>query len=1347
MAFGDYLKKKRKESGKTLREMASETGISNAHLSQMETGKIKEPNENTLQKISDYYGVSLDMLASLCANKQMKSRGPISLVTASDLLELAERRRAEGMLPKIVRDLIMATVDVEFLRIPVGDSIHLAGWDGRVSCKDTRSIFVPEGNSCWEMSKGGTVEGKATKDIKKREEDPLVIKPEETTYVCVTLRRFRNKDKWIKLQKKRNVWKDVQVVDAEDLEVWLESAPVIAIKLAKELGKIPIQGALPLQMFWDEWKHSTEPTINEKLLLEFGKSEKTREIFDFLENTKNLHYNINVENHNVGVAYIYSVISSLKDDSLRQSLLSRAIVVENTNAFRELIDNSNSLLLISICKGSVPVGKANSNDHQVLTVSEGFGNSDETIFKRLSHFSLTNYLENQKMERGQAARYASKSHGSLTLLKYLLSRDGEKQNPFWLSHEKISDIASLVLFGSWSSSCQYDKEFISEVSGIQYKNLEKMLKEISILKNSPLKIIGNEYIFHQEFALEYVKNFLSIEYVKKFIDYSSKLILCEYNDKYDLAKEERMFSNIYGKGLSSSNTLRKGIATSYAIMADRDFDPDIKFSIEKAIEKILRERTDWKYWASLRDILPLLAEANPNIFLNELSKICVSDNFVGIFKENSNIMIGGPSFTEILWALEACAWEGCHLKQVTEILIRMTKHEDVSSNYTNRPFNTLQSLYQIAWPQTNCSFDDRMSILEDLYTDYPEEIWDIWLTSVPPLRFYSTKNYQPRFREIEHHSTKVKTNGEVLDCAYEVWNRVKDILKKDINLWNEAFSLVFKWIDEQTAIDILDYMKEIDIEKMRPEKRVALWKNVEQQYARHSLFKTADWSFKGELLNALGKVYKNLEPKDRIERWSHLFKWHPDHPELDLSEYQGDKSEKKIEELQKKAMKEIFAQHGKSAIYNIISNIPELSTVNSPDAVVPSILARSYIDSLSDEKEMEGILCNFDYSESENHIRFYKSFVFLISGKKSLKWVDNVIKKNSVSDERKVEIYLSAPQNKEVWEVVECSNDNIKKCYWKETFEVWANNESECIWLCRKLLDHNKPWTALRAIEMAKTLRYSDKIPCELIVEVLQKMFQIRCDKKEIEYSKRFLNTDFKEFLDDLDRRKKIDQQTIATLEWNLIPFFRHDQQPVCLSREIEKKPQHFVTLLEWVYLRDGDKDAKNHENVLKEDRKRAMTLLSNYKRIPGMDESGKKIDENHLKNWVEKVRNLCKECDRVKIGDYVLGKMFACSPFDPADEYWPILAVRKIIEDCKSEDMKSGFFTGIYNSRGVVTKSPYEGGGKERKLAKKYSELSEKIEARWPHTAEVLRKISKEYESLGKFCDNNVEIGMYNED
>jgi len=60
--YGEYIKALREAKNMTLREVERLADVSNAYLSQLESGKVKQPSPLTLYKLSEIYGVSYELL-------------------------------------------------------------------------------------------------------------------------------------------------------------------------------------------------------------------------------------------------------------------------------------------------------------------------------------------------------------------------------------------------------------------------------------------------------------------------------------------------------------------------------------------------------------------------------------------------------------------------------------------------------------------------------------------------------------------------------------------------------------------------------------------------------------------------------------------------------------------------------------------------------------------------------------------------------------------------------------------------------------------------------------------------------------------------------------------------------------------------------------------------------------------------------------------------------------------------------------------------------------------------------------------------------------------------------------
>lgn len=66
MRLGELIGLARECKGWSLRDLERATGISNALISQIETGKVKDPGFTTVVRLSDALGFTLDRAASAC---------------------------------------------------------------------------------------------------------------------------------------------------------------------------------------------------------------------------------------------------------------------------------------------------------------------------------------------------------------------------------------------------------------------------------------------------------------------------------------------------------------------------------------------------------------------------------------------------------------------------------------------------------------------------------------------------------------------------------------------------------------------------------------------------------------------------------------------------------------------------------------------------------------------------------------------------------------------------------------------------------------------------------------------------------------------------------------------------------------------------------------------------------------------------------------------------------------------------------------------------------------------------------------------------------------------------------
>src|SRR5262249_38495010 len=156
------------------------------------------------------------------------------------------------------------------------------------------------------------------------------------------------------------------------------------------------------------------------------------------------------------------------------------------------------------------------------------------------------------------------------------------------------------------------------------------------------------------------------------------IVLGEPDPRFELPQEERWFASIRGKVRAYSASLRSGLATTLALLGThcdrlvhgssltgRDW---AAYLVHKLLDFANADRS-CRLWASLRDVLPLLAEAAPEEFLDTVRAGVAgrSPLLREIFMDQGGdaLTIEAPH-TGLLWALENCVWSPIHFGQAVD---------------------------------------------------------------------------------------------------------------------------------------------------------------------------------------------------------------------------------------------------------------------------------------------------------------------------------------------------------------------------------------------------------------------------------------------------------------------------------------------------------------------------------------------------------------------------------------------------------------------------------------------------------------------------------------------------------
>ena len=318
---------------------------------------------------------------------------------------------------------------------------------------------------------------------------------------------------------------------------------------------------------------------------------------------------------------------------------------------------------------------------------------------------------------------------------------------------------------------------------------------------------------------------------------------------------------------------------------------------------------------------------------------------------------------------------------------------------------------------------------------------------------------------------------------------------------------------------------------------------------------------------------------------------------------------------------------------------------------------------------------------------------------------------------------------------VETEGHDVDLAYWERSRGYCRSEKNEDVqFAVEKLLMAKRPKVA---IETAGDHRISlpSKLLKQIILDLLSESTKLVADT--------MMDYHLANIFIQLYERKELSDEEIAKLEWPFAALFRdihhHTKRPFAIHRVLEKDPALFADFVGMIYKRDDKQPNPKNPDESENLAKNARAIFDAWHSIPGAEENGT-IDYKVLSAWVKKARAECASSKHVTGGDLQIAFMLAHSPSDK-DGLWPHSAVRRVIEELDNDVINRHIPIEIYNGRGVVSRGLNEGGNQERKLAQNYKEMGEKLNAKWPVTASILRDISKSYEHDAKREDIDSDL------
>lgn len=895
--------------------------------------------------------------------------------------------------------------------------------------------------------------------------------------------------------------------------------------------------------------------------------------------------------------------------------------------------------------------------------------------------------------------------------KELTETRTEPEKTDWNRSPYAADLALVNLAGAWNEKNEADISILSKITSKVYSDWSSAVKEVLQLPNSPLSLQNGLWKVVKRVDLsKALAPRIFDQNLDTFKEYAVT-VLTERDPSFELPPEERYTAIIHKKVTTHSQDLRKGLAEGLAMIGNMS-DKLSRCSHLKpentavlAVREIFKN-ADWVLWGSLNNLLPSLAEAAPSEFLKAVENAfrlspCPFDE---LFSQERGALTGDNYLTGLLWALEGLAWEEEYLVRVCVVLGEIANH-DPGGNFANRPANSLITILLPWFPQTTASIKKRKVAVQTLHKKFPEIAWKLIINLLPDQHKTSFGSHKPTWRKAIPDDWKERvTQKQYQEQILFYSDAAVSMAGSDVEKLNELIDR-FNDLPKPSFDKLLEVLSSEAVLGLPEDQRLLLWNNLKKFTSRHRRFSKAEWALNDELLSSIETVAEKLAPTNPTKSHQRLFSDRT----FDLYEENGDweKQDIKLQEHRQEAVEEILKSGG------IESVIQFAETVESPKQV------GHFLGRVSNADIDAVLLPAYLVPENNELSSFTSAYVWSRHYTNDWSWVDH-LDKSGWSSEQVGQFLSCLPFTKETWDRVAKCLGNEEKIYWLKTNASPYQTNGELGFAIDKLIEYGRPYTAINCLYGM----HHNKRP----ISVSQCVGALLATLSSSELYDSMNAYPIVELIKFLQTSSEVSQDELFHVEWAFLPLLDdyHGATPKSLENRLASDPEFFCEVIQLVYCSKKtdvvpNRQYKNPEVIAT----RAWQLLYKWRIPPGRQKDGD-FDDAQFSSWLQRVKEICRESGHLEVALVDVGKVLIHCPPDK-NGLWINCTVATALDARDAEDMRDGFYTGKFNSRGVYSIDPT--GKPELELAEGFRKKAEAVEdAGYQCFAATLRDLSESY-------------------
>ncbi|WP_437616658.1 AAA family ATPase [Sorangium sp. So ce834] len=1260
-------------------------------------------------------------------------------ISSKELQEWAGRYDAPAVLPRLVRRLLLATSPLDGIAMRADSGTRYEGWDGIVMSRGG-TAFCPAGLSVWELSVEGKVRTKLDKDYEKRSRKPPEgVRPALTTYVAVTARTFKKgKADWANEKRAEGTWKDVRVLDADDLATWIEQAPAVARWFASREG-LPAYEGKDLEAFLEAWRQRTSPPLPHALVLAGDRRLMlSDQLLAALSEPAGRPLLIRGRTREEALLF---TAATLERAPGAEALLSRALVVETEEAWRWAIRvQAAEPLIVLPAFDKLDPGEAAAARVRVLLAGgpDAHERPGSTLTLEEQPWpALIGALRAAGWSEPDAARLVREAGGDLAMLQ---RRCGyiDVELPSWAKSSPRAEIMALLLAGAWVPTVEGDREVLRRLGGdpAVAEQLCTDLQAQGVMTRDVEHIARGSYRWTSpNGAWDLLARGLTDGHLNNF-DEMVMGVLGAPDPAYELPKEERFMAEVKGKALPYSDALRDGLAGSVLMLSlqDRLFaEKRVGYRgsdrAERLVRALLRADKGWIAWASVSKLLPTLAEAAPKGFLDAVeASLDVGEKGVAHLLREENSLFGGAPHAGLLWALEMLGWhpEPGVRRRVVLVISRLDAM-DPGGRLANRPLQSLDTLLRAALPASSTTVEERIALVREVLQKNPPTGRKLALGMLRNLRTGTLLH--PGARPRCHQQWLPKDEPAEIDRA-DMDAQIRAVLQ---DLEEDAGTDPQRWVGFlEAALGGPEDVEEHVVGALaRQQPHISDAEGRLRDALRRPLAYLEPEGTTHVRYRRLKDLYDSFDPPDLVHRHAWLFSPFPSLPGIMMEDL--DESERRIRAERDKVITELWEQSGDrwAALARLTRAV---ATFEGGAQILGSALARTSFVKDIDARLLGDIeddaLAPLGDTADEALAPLVTGYGAIRAKDRGLKWTETFLKRlvESGRTEDAALIAAYAEDGRSVgyggfWKMLETLGEPLLTAYWRAGPRIFGDlSLTDLQYAVEHLVAAGREDAA---VENAGTRRRNTT--GELALYVLEK-YRARANARSNPRIAHHIEQLF-ERIDHDPPEGKDPLNDLAPLELFYLPILSQRSRPArYVSLSLAERPDSFVGLIAMLYRREGEEPPAEEDEARVQIAQTAYTLLEAWQGYPGEGLPDAQRDAR-LEAWAAEVLRKTQEDGRGPVGSFEVAKVLARAPRG-SDGLWPCVAARNLIETGLYPELGDHLGTAERNRRGVTGRALGEGGVQERDTAEQHREAALRIEASYPRTAAMLDNLARRYDS-----------------